>query len=184
MRAHKTLGLVVLVLSVGYFYVLYPLPSQRVAEAVDAEAQTQPQTHTESSGGITGKKQGGIRLSFDANQLEKSLWIGWWGGLAIVLLGLVAGMLMIRAGPTTTGSIMVLVFCVVFIVVYWSQTVIPLEKPFGQFIGFKVDMLGSLIRIGAYGRFAMELHQAVSALVFHVLGIYFLVVLMKRVRQG
>ena len=168
MKAQQFLGLVVLVLSLGYLSLLYPLPNQRIAEIVSAQKQMQQQIAPGAS------KSQENRLSFDPVELVNFLWVGWWLALVIVVSGIVAGAIALRAN-SNTWRVAMLAFCVVYLVIYWSQVVLPMGKPLDEFIGFKMNTIGSLIRIGAVGRLTMELHQTASAIVFHLMALYLLI---------
>lgn len=171
MKAQQIFGVVVLVLSVGYLSLLYPLPSHRIAEIVSTEKQAQPQMSPNIS--KDAKPQAG-RISFDSAELENSLRVGWWLALVIVVSGVVAGTVALRA-TSEAWRIAVLAFCLLYLVIYWSQVILPLGKPLDEFIVLKINTIGSLARIGASGRLTMELHQSASAIVFHLMAIYLLI---------
>lgn len=169
-RAQRILGSLTLVLSLGYCYLLYPLPNERILDITRDKVQSQIEKQRD---GAKNHVPIGAQDSLELSALAQSLWVGWWLGLLIVLMGVVASVATIWT-RSPLWRIGLLAFCVVFIFIYWSQVILPLGKTFLGFVEFKLDTLGSLRRIGAYWRLGMELHQAVSAIVFHVMAVYLL----------
>ncbi len=163
----KVIGWLMLILSLGHFYYLYPSPSQRVEQQIQSieQAKVDPQRARLPPEAAKIQTEAERQLSREA--IEAFVWQGWYAGLAIVVLGAAAGLYLVWSRDRSS-LLVAMLFCLMYAAIYWTHSVDLESVSIGEHIGFRAQVIEVMYKTGRLGGLVIEIHQIAAAIVFHL----------------
>lgn len=165
MTARTLVALLTTAIAVSHFYLLYPLPGEKIRSIRESEksfVKSAPEQRKPSARGMNN-------VELDA--LEKSMWRSWYVALAIVTGGLLVGLLILRT-RSPWWQIAALAYGFAYLTAYAIEVVLPLDKPFAEIMGFQIDNIRSLARLGEGGRLIMATHLLLAPILIAIVVAY------------
>jgi hypothetical protein len=173
------IGWLVLLLSLGHIYFVYPLPAQRV-ESMRLERTTPTTSPIDPSTKLQTNPDQQRLEGFSSNEsLERFFWESWVAGFLMLMFGAATGLYTLYS-KSQAWKWLTLAFSGFYVAIYWWFTVLPIGKGPSDFISFELLTLRGVFSLNDVGRVFMQIHQMTAAVVFHLLFVFCLISLISK----
>lgn len=179
LSSRVVIGWLVLLLSLGHIYFVYPLPAQRV-ESMRME-KTAPTTSPIAPGTKlqTSPDQRRLEDLTSDEFLERFVWESWITGFLMLMFGAATGLYTLYS-RREAWKWLTFGYSGFYVGIYWWFTVLPIGKEPLDFISFELLTVRALLSLNDVGRVVMQIHQMTAAVVFHLLFVFCLVSLISK----